>query len=442
MAEHEQKKGSVQPTQNVSDETWNTAKQVGRRIGFHGVALLIALCITSASGALKARGIDGYTIFLSVYTGLICLFPRGIRSSHTWYLPTGTGVLQWLFTTFSGFPWQLGLLFGGAQTYLQRLIQFKGKLGFEWTAVPILALSLTLTLNYIYPMASLPWSALLSTMVILGALGAFINFCYGKIRGSSIRRNEFERTLNLISSVSFDEKLSKALRTELATFLKRARTFADAAGFKSGAGQEVYERIYSSCRDILGFARTKTGHGTAIPPDLQSLRKAAGFSKFSEDLILERTKELNDYLDQEVRALTPEQAVNDDLSGFDAQVKELLLKKDSLPPDMGESLENLCFSSYKILKEMRTDPRDKDPGQKFLKRYLPAAAKIVDEHLRLGSKQEGSTEVERALKRSLEVMQRLEQAFAKQHEAMLQNDTIEFTAELNALDNFMKMQGV
>ena len=43
--------------------------------------------------------------------------------------------------------------------------------------------------------------------------------------------------------------------------------------------------------------------------------------------------------------------------------------------------------------------------------------------------------------RSGQLLERLEKAFTDEHGRLLQNDTVNFTAELNVLDKLLKMEG-
>ena len=52
-----------------------------------------------------------------------------------------------------------------------------------------------------------------------------------------------------------------------------------------------------------------------------------------------------------------------------------------------------------------------------------------------------SGEIKDSLERSHEMLERLAKAFADEYAALQQNDAINFTAELNALDAVLKMQG-
>ncbi|MDO5484398.1 MAG: hypothetical protein Q4F27_05770, partial [Desulfovibrionaceae bacterium] len=114
---------------------------VGRRLLVHAGALLIA-CLVALSGFGQGYILSAVNEALAIYVGLICLVPRGEMSEPAWYLPTCTGLAQGLVLFFLGYPLALAVFFGGLQTWLQRLVQSGGELGWEWTVSPMLLICL------------------------------------------------------------------------------------------------------------------------------------------------------------------------------------------------------------------------------------------------------------------------------------------------------------
>ena len=129
------------------------------------------------------------------------------------------------------------------------------------------------------------------------------------------------------------------------------------------------------------------------------------------------------------------------IDAWEDQAKQLRAKARSVPENMGAFVDSIAMSTFEMLKNMREDPADRRPGEKFLNRYLPAANKIVDEYVRLAGEHVTQDNVAESLARAVQVLERLDKAFQEEHSAMLRNDSVNFTAELNALDALLKMGG-
>lgn len=122
-------------------------------------------------------------------------------------------------------------------------------------------------------------------------------------------------------------------------------------------------------------------------------------------------------------------------------VAELRDKNAALPRNVRGTVEGIASAADNILQCMLADPRDLEPGNRFLKRYLKAAHTVVDKHGRLARERVITPEVISALAQSEEMLGRLESAFSKEHALLLQNDAIDLSAELNVLDTLLKMDG-
>ena len=108
---------------------------------------------------------------------------------------------------------------------------------------------------------------------------------------------------------------------------------------------------------------------------------------------------------------------------------------------MHTRIDGIVEATENILACMHADPNDVAPADKFLSRYLTAAHTVVEEYVRLSGQGNMHSGVTQALARSGELLKRLEQAFVDEHARLLQNDTVNFTAELNVLDKLLKMEG-
>ncbi len=130
---------------------------------------------------------------------------------------------------------------------------------------------------------------------------------------------------------------------------------------------------------------------------------------------------------------------------YKESIVKLRTKQLLLPADMQESLRNLITSADAIVLCMQEDRRDKESGEKFLRRYLPATHSVLDKFCRLSGNAMGnstaSEDIAEPLRETGEMLQRLEQAFAHEHKSLLRNDIDDFSADLKVLDTLLKMEG-
>lgn len=89
---------------------------------------------------------------------------------------------------------------------------------------------------------------------------------------------------------------------------------------------------------------------------------------------------------------------------------------------------------------MEEDQQDFEPGCTFLNRYLPATHSVVDKHIMFCRKNVDDARIAQATARGGEVLDRLREAFANEHKMLLQNDLIDFFAELDVPDSLLKMR--
>ena len=94
------------------------------------------------------------SVVVSAYIGLICLLPKGMGKNASWILPTSLGFFQCLFWVFWGLPWQLTFLWGGFLTWVVRLLDKKGDLGWEWSVTPWLLIAIYGFFTNLRPLAA------------------------------------------------------------------------------------------------------------------------------------------------------------------------------------------------------------------------------------------------------------------------------------------------
>ncbi len=136
-------------------------QKLGKRVFAHIVIFAGAAAAALSSGSLLAG--------LCVYVGGICIFARGASLAPAWLVPAGIGVLQTLFLAGFGFPLPQALFWGGVQSFIQRLIQKRLRMGGEWAAL-LFILPIAIYLLPITPLT--PLLASLAGGVEVGLLAA------------------------------------------------------------------------------------------------------------------------------------------------------------------------------------------------------------------------------------------------------------------------------
>lgn len=426
-----------------------TLGQIGRRILVHLVAMTAGGLVGSAATSILP---DSVVTTFAAYIGLICLFPRGNPREPAWYIPTLLGTAQAALLIVLGMPWPLVFLWGGLQTWVQRLLASRNGFGWEWAVAPMLVMSICLALQdlmlwkiSLWPLFSLP------VVTAAGLTGLGI---YRRTRAESIHARMLDEALQVLHrAVSWralpDEAQQQAeLLLAQATAYKGVHT-ADAAGY---ALVERVDTVSRKLESIVDEVRVLSGDAgkTLARNVLRSSRwkdLATRIPKLDE--LVKALRECNTALLKALNSRAAARAAsgradNDDagrMAGYEDAARQLLLKKESLPARLQRHVEDIAAAALGIVECMRGDPADVPAGHKFLGRYLSAVHRVVDEYVRLAAENAGQEDVKAALARSGEILERMATAFADERKSMLQNDAINYTAELNALDAMLKMRG-
>ena len=126
---------------------------------------------------------------------------------------------------------------------------------------------------------------------------------------------------------------------------------------------------------------------------------------------------------------------------FHAAIERLLDMQRLVPQKMRPVIRAISASAQDILRCMEEDPRALEPGKKFLDRYLPATHLLLSKYIKLAHNKNLTPEIAATLAKSEEVLARVRDAFTKEHTHLLQNDVMDFSAELGVLDTMLKMRG-
>ena len=124
-----------------------------------------------------------------------------------------------------------------------------------------------------------------------------------------------------------------------------------------------------------------------------------------------------------------------------ASIRQLRESSEKLSSPARETVAGIASQAEKITEAMKSDPRDIDPGHKFLMQYLPAAQSIADNLYAFSGDGIQKKRLDNVLAESQTLLQRLEQAFETQHTQLLVNDIRDMEVELGVLDKMLRIKG-
>lgn len=392
----------------------------------HLVALACAVFFMDT--AFGFGPLDEIFLKLAIYAGLVCLVPWGTVSNPYWFIPVGAGCLQGIALFFLGIPWPLMLFWAGFATWLSRLAIARGVLGWDWTAAPILVVGLFSWLSAanlwgmpLWPLVSLP-------IIVLAALATYRIWL--KVCHKSVHRQILSSVLVRMRTLVQQGKISGAELGYLRLLLSQCEKLAVAGDLD----EATIDRINNVTSALENQARTTSGK------PLNGLFKSAQWQHFTyssasggrESDLLEELRQLTLALG---RLLGPRDSAGSlsRLAEISASAALLLQKAGSCPRELTNPLESIAFLAMDMVKCMEQDPNDVRDGTSFLNRYLPRVHHIADEAARMQDKL--------PLERTREVLDRLVSAFREERARMDRNDNISYTAEIDALDNLLKMRG-
>lgn len=401
----------------------------GFRLLTHFFALLIALFAASPA-ASPGAGVFGATAFkFSVYVGLVCLVPRGAGNRADWLGPTGAGLLLILLWTLSGIPLMYSIVWGGAATWLIRLILRKGQFDWEMTAAPWLFITLYSSFSQQFPKLGMsPPLWLFAVIVLAGWAGTLL---YTRFRG-----NAAQRAMLLDACESMEKKAAAGLPPALEkSALSLARKGRRLLRLCPRFGTDT-AALVNGCAG----AADQLSRLPANPSEAQLGRHLSALEELGKD-----ADELLGAIERKKQAYSPQAALDRELAArieiFRESSSELQAKARGLPAKIRGNVDGIALATDKIIICMQEDPADVALGDRFLSRYLKAAHSLVDDYSRLSAQGGEHQSVNEPLARCEALLERLQKAFEEEHARLLQNDAIDFTAELNVLDKLLKMDG-
>ncbi|ELY2496904.1 5-bromo-4-chloroindolyl phosphate hydrolysis family protein [Cronobacter muytjensii] len=127
---------------------------------------------------------------------------------------------------------------------------------------------------------------------------------------------------------------------------------------------------------------------------------------------------------------------------FDAEREvRYLTSLQGLAPALQTEIDGIINYTNLIMVCIKTDPKDVEPGTKFLQRYLPAVRDITTRSHRLVEQQAENSSVDEINARSAAMLKTLHSAFSQQHARLLENDKTELAIEMSTLDKMLKTDG-
>lgn len=413
----------------------STVRGIGARVVVHflSIVAVTAFLVEPLHYQGQAAVAVGHLSFIS-YVGLICLVPRGMSLTGQWLIPTGMGFFSGAVLMVLGLPWELAIFWMGAQTWLIRLARSRGKMGWEWTVLPWLAVGAGMffsktgsTLFRLLPVLVVP---------VMTVGGLALNLLYNRLYIGPIHRNRLKAAAAGLHRLLAREALVPALEPSCRQLAQQCDLLLRHGSFSTREVVALVVRVEDSLGEIN---RTKaSGRGSATYG--QVLEVQHKLEALSQEM--ERQVRASGALERQDKQKTQEQGGDEgQFAVFHASAVDLLHKQFQLPPHLHGHIVQIAGSTENILECMRTDAADRANGSKFLAHYLPAAHKIVDQYLRLSREGKDFDEVAKVLARSEDLLARLESAFKDEHKQLLHNDAVNLTAELNVLDTLLKMEG-
>lgn len=138
---------------------------------------------------------------------------------------------------------------------------------------------------------------------------------------------------------------------------------------------------------------------------------------------------------------TPQKDSSFDEDVHQACLQDIVKKGSFLPLEFTSHIKAIVESAENILQCMRTDPADVFEGDRFLRRYLPITLQLIESCHHLSTSDPDTARVADVGHQALAMLERLEAAFKKEHADLLENDVMSFSADMNAIDRLLKMEG-
>ncbi len=105
-------------------------------------------------------------------------------------------------------------------------------------------------------------------------------------------------------------------------------------------------------------------------------------------------------------------------------------------------LEAICKVADKIYANLARDPRDIKKARHFLSYYMETTMKVVRQYVELSEQATDNPDMRATLKHTEKVIGKMEKAFEKQLDRLLQNDVMDLDTEVKLLEGMMRSEGL
>lgn len=387
------------------------------------------------------------TTIIGLYLGIMVLLPQKNGEN---VISLGFALGQGLLLAAFMYPLHAVVFFAGVQAWIQRCIHQRGRLRIEsWAFGAVLALAGVWIGLAAVSAHCMPW-ALLSVPVIAGV--GIARQYFVKARTEAEQYKLLVDALRSVQTRLREPSFPESLRPHAEALLTQGTAYAQLRKEGDASDYDFIRRVADMGKRLEGLASAGGTGGRAMKviPGWSKALFAPPKNPSAEKETAACLAALAKEAEARVQALQPKpkgadakQEDGEERLFLDYEEKARLLqgKKSVLPPVSADCVEHIAASVFDMVRSMRQDERDRASGHRFLGRYLPAVHRIVDEYARLNNEGAGHKDVAAALSRSEETLKHLQKAFADEYASMLENDAVDYTAELNALDALLKMRG-
>ena len=134
----------------------------------------------------------------------------------------------------------------------------------------------------------------------------------------------------------------------------------------------------------------------------------------------------------------------DDTSAFDAVLKEIRRLNDEIAhEELSRKIDHIERTTARIFQCIRQHPERAGEIQTFLEYYLPTTLKLLSRYAEL--EQQGTDvgdNIRQSKLRIESVMDKIVEGFDLQLDRLFKSEAVDITADVNALDKMMKMEGL
>jgi len=111
-------------------------------------------------------------------------------------------------------------------------------------------------------------------------------------------------------------------------------------------------------------------------------------------------------------------------------------------PEVRRKVEGIADVAYRIVEDVKKDPKDLRAARQFFGYYLGACVKVVSSYVELSVRPVQDDETKAACAKVEAELDTIRQAFEKQLATLQENNLIDLDVELSVLKNTIRMEGL